>query len=217
MRLVPFALVASIVAAGCAGCAGSRPVPPEPAPAEDEPAAPAVLAADPAPEALAEDPPAPEAAEPQPGLALPPPGDPAWVAPEIRTLAEALGSAALPPTAVYYVGGSHAGGCLELYTFRFYYGAKDRWAEVAGFETLDHAEDCLQIVQAAGRAVPERIGVFLIDFAPALAAEPALRAAFVDAVGNLPVGTATEIPRNVEPYGAEPGAVVRHRHPRPAG
>ena len=229
MRLVGLALVASI-AAGCAGCAGSRPVPDEEVPVQDEaqlaeespgaPTGPAVALPDDeyatAPDAPAEGA-APAEEQPPTGLALPPVGNATWIAPEIRTLAQALNDAEKPPTAVYYAGGTHAGGCLELYRFRFLYGAKERWADVAGFESLDHAEKCQQIVQRQGAAVPERIGVFLVDFAPELGTEPAVRTQFTDAVGNLSVGTATAIPRHAEPYGAEPGTVVRRRQPPPAG
>lgn len=231
MRIAPLVLVTLIAA----GCAGSRPAPDEPVTedgaaeqetaAPGEPTGPAV--ADPEGEGYTPAPDAPAVPEvgaeeapaesPPPGAALPPVGNATWIAPEIRTLTEKLNATDVPPSAVYYAGGTHAGGCLELYTFRFFYGDKTRYADVAGFERLDAAESCQQIVRERGEPVPERIGVFLIDFSDAIADDAKIQTTFMDAVGDLPVGTATAIPRDAEPYGAEPGTVVRRRQPPPAG
>ncbi|WP_373048037.1 hypothetical protein [Vulgatibacter sp.] len=236
MRYPLVALLPLIVA----GCAGSRPVPDEepgavPVPEETEEAPPAGGPAvavpvepgyEPAPdEPATEEPEEPEAipedesgaGEPQGTVDLPPQGEETWVAPEIRTLAEALQQAEVPPSAVYYVGGTNAAGCMELYTFRFYYGERTRYADVAGFERLTDAEECQQLVEQRGGLVPDRIGVFLVDFSDEVAGEMEIRRSVVDGVGNLPVGKATPIPKATTPFGAEPGTVVRKRQPPPAG
>lgn len=202
--------VALALLAGCAGARNERRAQaPGPEARVDPAEAPASPPVDP-------DQPLPPGAGEPIAIALPPEDEATWIAPEIRAVAEALQQSDTPPTALFYVGGTTGPGCLELYTFRFFYGTRDRWADVAGFADEAAARRCEEIARAASLPVPERIGAFFVQFSDAAARDALLQQALRTQVAALAGAGATPIPRDAVPFGAQPDTVVRRRHPPPA-
>ena len=201
-----FAII--VLLAACLGCAGSR------AARQQEERHDEQAEAIPAPQPEAGEAPAPigEPIE----VPLPPEEDATWIAPEIRSLAETLQQTDSPPTALYYVGGSIGPGCLELYTFRLFYGARDRYADVAGFADEPTARRCEQIAAEKGLPVPERLGAWFVELSDPLAADQAIAQALREEIAAFTAPGATPIPGKAVPFGAQPDTFVRRRHPPPA-
>lgn len=147
-------------------------------------------------------------------MLLPPDDSASWVAPEIRTLTARLESGGPVPDRIFYVSTTPAAGCQQAWTFRFTLGA-EKFADVAGFEKLRHAERCLGLVRksAAAGERHEQVGVFLVRFSPALASDEGAREGLLAALGELAVGRATPIPRKAMPWGADSDSLIRRRAP----
>ncbi len=150
-----------------------------------------------------------------------------WVAPEILAIEQKVKGTKAQPDKVVFVGGSVGPYCQDLYRFRFQYGSRERFAEIAGFRSAGQARDCQKNYAARYKAAPDQwrkleplqkqVGKFFVVFADPVGSDEAIKKALLEAVEKAAPKKMSKLPSKAQPAGATvaPGELLREKAPPP--